>query len=187
MRNWILILAGILSSGAVGQKYSATPYGLRDASNLENPYLVLEVEGQTALQLFNNALKYVNEAYRNPEEVIKGKIEGEYLKFNTYSVCCFYINRSSKIPLYAKYITELKFKDGKVRYEIIELEIEQPSVGTQFKFTSDSKKFYSIYRDENGVVTLLSEENKSAVEEFFNGQAGSLLAYLKAANKTEEW
>lgn len=115
MKNLILIFAIAFSLQAFGQKYVVTPNGLRDESNTENTYLVLEAEGLTAKQLFDNAIKYVNEKYKNPEEVIKGKTDGEYLKFDTYvSDFLLYNNSGAKIPIQATYTTELRFKDGKV-------------------------------------------------------------------------
>lgn len=66
------------------QEYEVTPNGLKDKSNLENTFVVIDAPNKTTTELYQNAVKYINENYKNPEEVIKGKTENEYLRFETY-------------------------------------------------------------------------------------------------------
>ena len=42
-------------------------------------YVVIESEG-TASELYKKTLDWVNETYNTPEEVIKGKVEGDYIR-----------------------------------------------------------------------------------------------------------
>ena len=69
---------------AIGQKLTVTANGLRDENNIDKMYLVIDVEGRSAKQLYDNTYKYIIKTYKNPDNVIKGKIEGEYLKYNTH-------------------------------------------------------------------------------------------------------
>ena len=46
-----------------------------------DPVVVVESEG-TAQELYQKCIDWLNETYKQPEEVIKGKIEGEYVKIN---------------------------------------------------------------------------------------------------------
>ena len=94
------------------QQYEVTQDGLRDKSNLENPHLVIETPDKTSSELYVNSLKYINEKYKNPDEVIKGKTENEYLRFETYVPQFTKVNNSgAKLDLSMKYTTELRFKD----------------------------------------------------------------------------
>lgn len=85
--------------------------------------VVVEVEGKTAAELYKLAVNWLNETYKNPDEVIKGQIEGEYIRWQGtagYSYCRDVIG-----VLYCdncRYTTEIRFKDGRFKYEIIERE-----------------------------------------------------------------
>ncbi len=150
MKNLILILAIAFSSQVFGQKYLVTPNGLRDEKDVEKTYLILEATGLTAKQLYDNAIKYVNEKYKNPEEVIKGKTDGEYLKFDTYvSDFLLYNNSGAKIPIQATYTTELRFKDGKVKYEIISLDMKAKTGNYHILFSGGLMEGYIVYK-KNG-------------------------------------
>ena len=97
------------------QEYEVTQNGLRDKSNLENAYLVIETPDKKTSELYVNTLKYINEKYKNPDEVIKGKTENEYLRFETYVPQFTKVNNSgAKLDVSMKYTTELRFKDGRV-------------------------------------------------------------------------
>ena len=63
------------SSEEVKTKYKVTS-GTYEALD---KYSVIESEG-TALELYEKTLGWVNETYNTPEEVIKGKVEGEYIR-----------------------------------------------------------------------------------------------------------
>jgi hypothetical protein len=185
MKNLILIFAIAFSLQSFGQKYVVTPNGLRDESDTEKTYLVLETEGLTAKQLFDNAIKYVNENYKNPEEVIKGKTDGEYLKFDTYvSDFLLYNNSGAKIPIQATYTTELRFKDGKVKYEIILLDMTAKTGNYHVLFSGGLMSGYIIYK-KNG--KLFKEETKADIENYFNLTVNDLLKFLKGEDKSNDW
>jgi hypothetical protein len=101
-----------------------TTNGLRDSLDTEKTYLVINCEGKSAKELYDNAIKYINQNYKTPKEVIKGQIESEYLSFETHSPSVISFRRSGGHPTYdANYKTELYFKEGKVKYEIQNIEM----------------------------------------------------------------
>ncbi len=110
--TYITILM-LLSLNVISQEYVVTEYGLKNKQDITKNYLVFdEMEGLSAQQLYDNAFKYINENYKNPNEVIKGNITGQYLKFITYDPDFIqYDNSGVDIAIGAKYTTELKFKD----------------------------------------------------------------------------
>ncbi|MCO5268753.1 MAG: DUF4468 domain-containing protein [Brumimicrobium sp.] len=185
MKNIVLIIAIAFSLQSFGQKYVVTPNGLRDKSDTTKTYLVLEANGLTAEQLFDNAIKYINENYKNPEEVVKAKTNGEYLRFNTHVPdFLFYNNSGTNIPIQATYTTELRFKDGKVKYEIISLDMVGKKGGFHLLFSGGLMSGYIIYK-KNG--SLFKEETKTDIENYFSLQVVDLLKFLKEENKSNDW
>ncbi len=171
----ILMVAIILiaSVSAYSQKYVVTPTGLKDEVNTEKSFVVINTEGKTAKQLFDNAVKYVNVTYKNPNVVIKGKIDGEYLSFITHSE--FYVeNGFTKAPFDMNYLTELTFKDGKVKYEISEL-VMKNSAGYELLFTGGGINFF-IY-NKSGEVK--KPKTKEYLENYFNGAIPKVKDYLE--------
>jgi hypothetical protein len=76
MKKQLFLLTFLLSSYiGFAQEYVVTPNGLKNKSNVENSYLVIEAPDKSTTELYQNAIKFVNENYKNPEEVIKGKTE----------------------------------------------------------------------------------------------------------------
>jgi hypothetical protein len=173
----ILMVAIILiaSVSTYSQKYIVTPTGLKDEANIEKSFVVITAEGKTAKQLFDNAVKYVNVTYKNPNIVIKGKIDGEYLSFVTSSD--FYVGSGlSKNPFVMEYVTSMTFKDGKVKLEIIELEMtfkRNPSF--KLYFTGGGINYF-IY---NKSGELKKEDTKEYLEVYFNTEIKRIKDYLE--------
>ena len=74
-KTLLIIFFIAISSLSFGQKFSVTPNGLRDEKSIEKSYLVINAEGKNARQLYDNALKYITKTYKNPDYVIKGKLQ----------------------------------------------------------------------------------------------------------------
>jgi hypothetical protein len=167
------------------QSFVVTTTGLKDASDNEKTYIVLQMEGLTAKQLFDNAIKYVNKTYRNPKEVIKGKTDGEYLRINTYAPDFLFIkNGGVKVPFVAKYTTEISFKDGRVKYEIIELEMYNPNNKIPLTFVGGGLDWCVF--NKNGEVKR--EGAKTDIETYFNSEVKRVSEALKGGNNSsEDW
>lgn len=189
MKNFLSILLISLSLTGFAQQYTVTPNGLKNSNDNEKSYLVLEVDGLSSKQLYDNAMRYIKQNYANPEEVLKGEIDGEYIKFDTYvENFLLYNNSGAKIPIEAKYTTELKFKDSKVRYEIIFLDMYYYNVSlnttTKVLYSGGLFDGYIIYK-KNG--KLFKEETKLDIEKHFNSQANDILVFLKGESKDDNW
>jgi hypothetical protein len=166
-----------------------TPNGLRDEKDNGKTFVVLEADSLTAKQLFDNAKKFITENYKNPKEVIKGETESEYLKFDTFvPELLKYRNgpgvASAQIPVKATYTTELRFKDGKVRYEIISLHMTNEDGRYKVLFSGGLFEGYIIYK-KNG--ELFKADTKADIENYFNATINQLLTYLKGGNKKSDW
>lgn len=188
MKKLILFIFILTSSLSYGQKFVLTPNGLRDSTDIEKTYVVINAEGKTAKQLFDNAIKYINKTYKSPEDVIKGKIDGEYFNFITHEPQIFlfkFLGRN--MPYSANYTTELNFKDGKVKYEIINLEIQHTTeYGIQtipFIRTTGG----GFFNKDGSSTTKTMAKAKIDVENYFNLQLKALIEALIDKNKNESW
>lgn len=183
MKKILLIVLISLSTLTFAQKISVTPNGLRNSADLEKTFVVIPAEGKTAKQLYDDAVKYINKTYKSADDVIKGKTDGEYLKFITFAPSFITLkNGFTKVPFNAKYTIELNFKDGKVKYEIIELEIYNDSK-YNLNFTGSGISFF-IY-NKNG--ELKREAEKANIEEYFNEKLLSITNSLQGKTNEDKW
>jgi len=63
MKKLILLSVIFVCSYSYGQTFVLTPNGLRDSLNLENNYVVVNIEGKTAKQLYDNSMKYISKNF----------------------------------------------------------------------------------------------------------------------------
>lgn len=181
----LTLLLTLIVLNSFGQKLSVTPNGLRDTNDFGKTYVVINVEGKTAKQLFGNAINYINKNYKNPEAVIKGKIEGEYLKYVTHVSNFLLINNSgAKILIDANYTIELSFKDGKIKCEIIELDMYTKTGGYKVLFAGGAFDGYPIYNKKG---ELKRPDTKTEIETYFNGQINSLSEFLQGKSDNDNW
>jgi hypothetical protein len=184
MKKLLLLFFVVYSFSGYGQKLNVTPDGLKNSVDIEKTYVIIEVPNMTAKQLYDNAIKYVNQNYKNPDEVIKGKTDSEYLKFDTYNPELVFIkNGGIKQFFSAKYITELNFKDGKVKYEIIELAMNHTKTNAPLYFTGGGLNWYLF--NKKGV--LKKEQAKTDIGTYFNAQISLLADFLQGKGADDNW
>ena len=187
MKKIILLLAICTSFNGYAQKFVVTPEGLRSDTDKTKSYVVIEVENATAQELYDRAIRYLQEVYKNPEEVIKGKTDGEYLRILTYTPSFIrYNNSGAKIPINAEYYTEIRFKDEKVRYEISSLSMKSNDKAHEVLFSGGIFSGYIIYK-KNG--NLFKESAKNDIENYFNTQINIFISYLTGDKQSanDEW
>jgi len=160
-----------------------TKDGLRDALDETKDYLVLEVEGATASDLYGQAMRYVQETYLNPDDVIKGNTPDEYLRINTFVSSFFkYNNSGAKLDIDATYYIELRFRDGRVRYEIGDLKMKTKSNSLPVNYIGGTFS-HSIYSN-NG--SIRKPESKTDIETYFNARVADLNKYLNNTDTVQD-
>lgn len=186
MKKLILLSLVLLISICLNaQEFEVTPDGMKDKINTENDYLVIEAPNKSAQELYQNALKYIHQTYKNPEEVLKGQIENEYLKFETHAPQFLMVKNSGvKLLVSANYTTELRFKDGKVKYDLPVLEMTADNGGYPVTFQGSIWNGYPIYK-KNG--QLIREDAKTTIENYFNTQVSMLSDVFLDKNTEDEW
>lgn len=187
MKNMLLLCLLLSSNLLFGQEFTVTPEGLKNKEDIEKSYLVLDLEEKKANELYQRTIQFINEKYKNPESVIKGKTENEYLRFETFApdILVHTTKLGVKTFINATFYTELRFKEGKVKFEITSLEMESKAHKTKLYFSGGgSGKSFRIYNKKDG--KLFRKQIKKAIENYFNSNVENYLSFLKN-NTEEEW
>jgi hypothetical protein len=183
----ITILFVLFCGFSFSQQFAVTPDGLRDASSIENDYLVIVDSTKSAKELYENAINYIKKNYKNPDEVLKSSIENDYIKFQTYAPSFMrYSNSGVKVIINAIFTTELKFKEGKVRLEIINIEMKGDGINNKYEviFSGGMMSGYIIFKKDG---KLFKEEAKIDVENYFNGFVLSVKNAILTLESEEKW
>lgn len=108
MKTLIIILAIIITDLTFGQELTMTSTGTQTVS-------IVEIPNKSQSELFNSTLDWINKTYKNPNHVIVGTSENQYIRFNgsngtdTYSIL-------------------IDFKDGKYRLELLDYQFHSGSI-----------------------------------------------------------
>ncbi len=177
------LLYFLLFTTACFAQIEVTPDGLE--FDEYGDFLVIEADTISANELFNRAIKYVEMNYRDPEEVYKGKVEGEYLKIETFKPNLTVVNNAGfKLDIDARYFIEMRFKDGRVRYEITSLNMTAQNGGRPLYFSGSIWKGYPIY-NKKGDLRL--EESKADIENYFNDELRAIKKMLWGESPKDDW
>lgn len=100
-------------------------------------YVVYSVEKVTAADIYKKIINWVNETFKNPNEVIKAKIENEMIRIDGYLSSAF--NRTfasgGKADYDITFTMEIQIQDGKFRMKYTHNVITVDGGVVHFKFT----------------------------------------------------
>jgi|AntRauTorckE5430_2_1112549.scaffolds.fasta_scaffold30582_2 hypothetical protein len=181
--SYLLIL--LFTLNGFSQAFKVTPNGFIDSEDKDNKYIVIDMPSKTAKELYDESFKFIQKTYKNPDEAIKSKIENEYLKFSTYSDGFIRVKQGYiKMNWNARYTIELSFRDNKIKYEIIELEMSNDANSYPLNFSAKGIGFY-IYNSKDG--TLKMEDAKIQIENYFDSEIQFYVDFLTKTEIKEEW
>lgn len=181
----LLMLVGFYSN-AQETEFKFTKEGFTD-------YVVGNVEGKTAQELYKKTLDWVSYTYKNPKEVIKAQIENDYIriegaKSNMLCIKTLGLLNCSNI----RYLIEISFKDGKYKFDLTKLEQYTPP--SQYTVTSGWSEVglaqTSVYYKDSGELKSFFKLYPTAIETEFNSLNISLKDFLKSdaiPSKKTEW
>lgn len=183
--NKFLLLLGFLYSFSYGQTLVVTPEGLRNTEELEKTFVVINVEGKTAKELYDASVKYIHKTYQDPDHVIKGNIENDFLSFSTHQPNFMTIKVSFlKLDYTIDYTCALSFKEGKVKFEITSIEMyEKGKFPLLFKGQGALSAYY-IYNPKN---ELKRQDAKDQIENYFNTQIALYKQQITENLANEKW
>lgn len=160
-------------------------------------YVVIDKNGQTDKELYQKALGWINETYKNPEKVILAKNENSYIRIEGMDSNISWMKVMGMTTYYStKYEIEFYFKDGKVKFDISSVTTyTEPS-----KYVSGGWSkiyYYSMPLDEKTSDLIFKEDgtfrnNYRDIQtniEYYNGLVKSLDAYLsgEVKSQTSNW
>ena len=184
----LLFLLLLCTISVQAQTFEVTPEGLKEKTTGKD-FAVIEAPNKTAAELYTAALKYINVAYKNPKEVIKGDVKDDYLKWQTFVSNFGSIKNSfATLPADAKITVQLSFKDGKAKYEVIEQDIyPQNAEFNKVMFKGNKWKGFPIFDEKDN--KLRQEAMKSAIEAYYNSQIAKIKEYFsdKQTSNKDEW
>lgn len=178
MKRILLVLLMVVSfySNAQETEFKFTKEGFTD-------YVVGNVEGKTAQELYKKTIDWINVTYKNPKEVIKAQIENDYIRIEgaKSNMLCFktlgLVNCSD-----VRYQIEISLKDGKYKFDLIKLEQYTPP--SKYTFTSGWSEVglasTSVYYKENGDLKSLFKLYPISIETEFNSLNTGLKDFLKS-------
>jgi len=140
--------------------------------------IVVEVQDKTAEELYNKALNWVQETYKNPDAVLKTKLINEKIRINGFMDNAWTYNGLS---FDMSYNVEVSFKDGRYRLEFIITEFTDNGKAVGHKKKHLAKEDGSPkFGYKNSVITI-NESMNSIAQSFYN--------YITGANesKTDDW
>jgi hypothetical protein len=80
--------------------------------------LVFTTEGIKASELYMRSLNWIQETYKNPDFVLKAKIENEKIRFEGLAKDAWWYKLMGMKMIYdMKYVVEISFKDGKYKID----------------------------------------------------------------------
>lgn len=107
-------------SKTVESKESPTPIEIlkfKFNADGSTEFFVYPADKMTAAEIYTKVINWVNETYKNPDAVIKGKVENEMVRLDGFSDKMFTrtVSSGNVIDYGAKYTIEVQIQDGKYR------------------------------------------------------------------------
>lgn len=180
-----LLLITLNSYSQQSEEFKFTKDGLTD-------FIVNKVENKSKNDLFKKTIEWINTTYKNPSEVIKGQIKNEYIRFEGSSNSLICINiLGGKNCKSSKYQVEVSFKDGRYKFEIIEISAywessQYSSGGWQNIELKNPKRYYR----KNGKIRSTFKHYPKLIPLYFNALNLSLKNFMsseKIPSKKDDW
>lgn len=169
MKNFLYLLLLISSLGfSQAKEFSFTKDGITD-------FLVIDVPGQTPESLYSKTLDWINTYYKSPKEVIKATILNDYIRIQGFSRELIVFNILGKKYYDASYQIEISFKEGKYKFDVIEVlllntmsdpNMSLTNINEYYKKSGELKGNYKYYPES---FTSFFNKINHDLENFLNG------------------
>ncbi len=153
-------------------------------------YIVTECNGKAQSEIYRKTLDWISVTYNTPSKVLKGNIENEYLRIEGSSKDLMVLNFFGKDHCNATYQIEISFKDGKYKFDIIEIKYfnEQGFSDPSWKEFKVNKA--SIYYDKRGQISNVFKYLPDTLPQYLNNLNSSLKNFVMSNNipsKRKDW
>ena len=136
-------------------------------------YLVIQVPNKTASELYQQTINWINTYYKNPEKVIKAKIENDYIRIEGFAPSLIVYNVLGKTRYDGLYQIEISFQDGKYKFDIISVDLLNTKSNPHMTLVDMSE-----YYKPDGKLKNLYKYYPESFTVFFNNLNTELKLYL---------
>ena len=154
--------------------------------------IITNCENKTAEEMYQKTLNWISYTFTSPDDVLMAKIENDYIRIrgSKKQLACY--NTIGKICNDVKFTIEISFKDGRYKFEIIELQENVPYFnqyapgGWQTFNLSNFDHFYN----KKGVLKTKFKYFVEEVPLYFNNLNKELQQFIQNENipsKREDW
>lgn len=155
------------------EKFELTPAGFTD-------FVVTTVPDKTQSDLYKKTMDWLQVTYKNPDEVIKAKIENDYIRIEGSSPDLVTINALGRTPNLTRYQIEIGFKDGKYKFDLLSLEYYHKASVKWLPVKLDDGSDYFNKKGELRSVAKYYPE----ISDYFNNLNNSLKDYIEGKSAT---
>lgn len=174
MKKLVLLLFISISSFAQETEFKFTKDGITD-------YLVIPIEGKTASELYSQTLNWISKTYNEPDNIIKAKIENDYIRISAQSKNLIVFNQFGKSYYNARYQIEISFQDGKYKFDVISVDLLNTQSKPEMPLTDMSE-----YYKPDGKLKNNYKYYPESFTNFFNTLNNELKSYLIQDNKSKK-
>ena len=112
---------------------------ITDVSNIEP--IIVEVKDNSSSVLFTKTLEWLNLTFKNPEKVIKGNVDSDFIRFSGFKSSFAKRKIMGSLFYYDfEYTIRIDFKEGKYRFSLEEYAIISPSISPEL--SKSTLEFY---------------------------------------------
>ncbi|MHC0442357.1 DUF4468 domain-containing protein [Flavobacterium sp. 3-210] len=155
-------------------------------------YVVTPCEGKTQSEIYKKTLDWINVTYKNPKEVLKANLENDYVRFEGSASGLVCVNALGMKNCYnTKYQIEVSFKEGKYKFDIIEIQYyvssSQYSSGGWYPFNMIGME---PYYNKKGEIRSAYKYYPEYIPPYFNDLNKSLQNFVlsnEIPSKKADW
>ena len=143
-------------------------------------FIVLEIDSLSIEDGYKRTLEWININYNTPSKVIKSQIENKYIRIQGISKNGFtFVNIGMTFYKDIQYTIEFKFKENKVRYDVLDYEVWDDATDYSSAGWSPYPIKYSKLYKRNGKMKKGYGKGVQTIIGCFNDIAEGLDLYLR--------
>jgi len=152
-------------------------------------FVVSSCDGKTQSELYNKCLDWISVTYKDPSEVIKSRIENEYIRIEGFSsdiVCYSYMGKRCSNT---KYEIEISFKDGRYKFDVLSIS-EFNNMSKSMLWTYFEINDTAAYFDKKGEIKKSYKYIPEMIPAYFNNLNLNLKDFMMSnsiPSKKTDW
>ncbi|MEO5776810.1 MAG: DUF4468 domain-containing protein [Flavobacterium sp.] len=168
------------------QKEVEKPTEFTFSDNGLTDFVVIKCPDKKQPQLYKKTIDWVAVTYNVPSEVIKAKIENEYIRIEGYSKTMLNLTTESGVfPVDARYQIEISFKEGKYKFDVISVDYKLAN-WIEINLT----KSKSSFEDSNDMIEKTNATFPMEISSYFNDLNSKLKKFIESKqipSKKSDW